>query len=118
MQDVTLDRVDATRSDDLRAINDHARRTFIGCAIEISPAVEALPLKQRAVVLKMVRDFDEFDDEGNPFQEHDFGAFDFNGQRYGFRFEYFDPSMCRGASDPTDIELTRRVLTVHRSDER
>lgn len=63
-------------------------------------------------VLAMVREFDAFDRDNDPYGEHDFGAFTFEGETLYFKFDYYTPDMMGGANDPTDPENTLRVLTI------
>ena len=63
-------------------------------------------------VLAMVRAFDTFDRDNDPYGEHDFGAFTFEGETLYFKFDYYTPDMMAGAKDPTDPKDTLRVLTI------
>lgn len=44
--------------------------------------------------------------------EHDFGAFDFIGDRVFWKIDYFDKSLAYGSENPADPEVTERVMTV------
>lgn len=59
-----------------------------------------------------VRSFSDFNPDNDPHGEHDFGAFDVDGQRLYFKVDYYDPTMTAHSADPTDPKVTRRVLTV------
>lgn len=63
-------------------------------------------------VLAMVRAFDTFDRDNDPYGEHDFGAFTFEGETLYFKFDYYTLDMMGGTNDPTDPENTLRVLTI------
>ena len=65
-----------------------------------------------------VRDFDNFTEENDPYGEHDFGAFEVEGVgRIFFKVDYYDTDYSGGSDDPTDLEKTRRVLTVMLAEE-
>ena len=59
-----------------------------------------------------MRSFSDFNADNDPHGEHDFGAFDVEGQRLFFKVDYYDPTMTAHSADPTDPKVTRRVLTV------
>jgi hypothetical protein len=53
----------------------------------------------------------------DPYQEHDFGAFDLFGERLFFEIDYYHPDHDCHAPDPASIETCRRVLTVMLAEE-
>ena len=62
--------------------------------------------------------FTDFTKDNDPHREHDFGAFDVDGQRLFWKIDYFDqrdPDL--GAEDPSDEATTERVLTLMLADE-
>jgi Protein of unknown function (DUF3768) len=106
-----------SRSELIRTINDRCRKHFLGCQVVITPGVVALEELDRARLLKAVRDFDRFGDENDPHQEHDFGAIEMHGQKWFFKMDYYLPDMRTGSDDPSDVDKTRRVLTVMHASE-
>jgi hypothetical protein len=104
-------------SDRIRTLNDHARRTFSGCAIMITPTVQELGDEGKAQLLSAVREFDQFDADNDPHHEHDFGAIELHGQKWFWKFDYYAPDMRMGSDDPAYIENTRRVLTIMHANE-
>jgi hypothetical protein len=59
-----------------------------------------------------VETFDVFTHDNDPYGEHDFGAFEHNGQRIFWKIDYYDLTMTIGSEDPSDPKHTVRVLTV------
>jgi len=60
-----------------------------------------------------VRNFDAFAPGSDPYTEHDFGAFEYNGHRVCWRIEYFDRGGgTYGSPDPAELYLTQRVLKI------
>jgi hypothetical protein len=53
----------------------------------------------------------------DPHQEHDFGAFDADGQRVFFKIDYFDESLTYHSPDPADPSVTQRVITIMLAEE-
>jgi hypothetical protein len=107
----------ASTVDRIRALNDDFRRTFVGGMVVITAGVEALPVDQRRSLLAKVRAFENFSEDNDPHQEHDFGAVDEGGVRCFWKVEYYDRATEMGSPDPADPTVTTRVLTIMRADE-
>ena len=102
----------------VRQLNDLFRSTFVGGAVFVTPAIEALDNDSKRRLLADVRAFDAFNDGNDPHQEHDFGTLELNGQRFMWKIGYMDKATCtRASEDPSDSTVTTRVLTVCRADE-
>jgi hypothetical protein len=106
-----------TKSEIIRDLNDSFRHSFIGGKIVLTSGVAAVDDEPRSLVLSAVRTFATFDEGNDPHQEHDFGAFEVDGERYFFKIDYYDKSMQYGSEDPTDPQQTTRVITIMRADE-
>lgn len=63
-------------------------------------------------VRQKVAAYDEFTADNDPYGEHDFGAFDLDGQKLFFKIDYYDLETRAGSPDPADPDVTCRVLTV------
>jgi len=44
--------------------------------------------------------------------EHDFGSFDYCGERIFWKIDYYDRECRYGSENPADPEQTTRVLTI------
>jgi Protein of unknown function (DUF3768) len=60
----------------LRDLNDAFRRTFSGGKVMMTCGVDALPDLIKARALQLVRIFDDFSEDNDPYGEHDFGSFE------------------------------------------
>ena len=96
----------------IRLINDRCRRTFSGAAIVVTAAFTGLPPDMKANALEHVRSFDAFNIDNDPHHEHDMAFFEEGGERFFFKFDYYDETTRCGSDDPTDTSKTRRVLTI------
>ena len=56
--------------------------------------------------------FDDFNADNDPHGEHDMAFLDVDGARIFFKVDYYDPEMRRHSTDPSNPEITRRVLTI------
>lgn len=68
-------------------------------------------------IITQVRTFDKFDENNAPYNEHDFGAFDFKGKKIFWKIDYYDRNFEFASPDAADPEVTNRVLTIMYADE-
>lgn len=64
------------------------------------------------LAIEAVRRFDDFNQDNDPYGEHDFGSLNVAGHSLFWKIDYYDPSLTFGSSDPANPAVTRRVLTV------
>jgi hypothetical protein len=67
--------------------------------------------------VKTVREYSDFTEDNDPFSEHDFGNFEYQGNTIYWKIDYYDNALSMGSPDPTDPAVTRRVLTILLSEE-
>lgn len=96
----------------IRRLNDRFRRSGIGGDIFITPGIQELGDEGMNAVAAKVASFDQFDHDNDPLGEHDFGAFDHDGQRIFWKIDYYAPDMMSGSEDPSDVGATKLVLTI------
>ena len=101
-----------SKADKIRILNDRLGTTFTGGRIVVTAAVSALEPDLKARVLEAVRAFDKFDADNDPHHEHDCFLFDFEGERYAVKIDYYDRKMEFGSEDPSNPEVTTRVMTI------
>jgi Protein of unknown function (DUF3768) len=97
----------------VRALNDQFRRNGIGIGSFMH--TDGVHEKGQAFVQGVfgaVRDFDAFSKDNDPYGEHDFGAFDYQGERLFFKIDYYDLALQAHSPDPADPAVTHRVLTI------
>ena len=56
--------------------------------------------------------FDDFGEANDPHGEHDFGAFELDGEKLFWKFDYYDLQGRFGSEDPSKPTKTLRVLTI------
>ncbi|MEO3385258.1 DUF3768 domain-containing protein [Mesorhizobium sp. CAU 1741] len=115
MADVSRDGLNKVHA--TRRLNDTFRRTFAGGTVVVTPGVRALDPTNHRALLKAVQTFDAFATENDPYEERDFGAVEHNGERYFWKIDYYDLGLSNASPDPSDPELTIRVMTIMRADE-
>lgn len=63
-------------------------------------------------IVRRVMAFSDFTPENDPHNEHDFGAFDFAGEKIFWKIDCYDLSMDWSSPNPADHAVTARVLTI------
>ena len=101
----------------IRALNDQLRQNFAGGHAVMTPGIAALGAEAVARIVKTVGVFDDFCHANDPHEEHDFGAFDADGQQVFFKIDYFDESLSYHSPDPADPSVTKRVITIMLAEE-
>ena len=96
----------------IRELNDAFRRTFAGGKVTMTAGVDALPDMVKAAAIRKVVTFDEFTEDNDPYDEHDFGKFELCGRRFFWKIDYFDERGEFGSEDPADPQKTTRILTI------
>ena len=103
---------DKAQSKAIRTLNDAFRKSLQGGTVVLTAGIVALGNDAQAKVLAAVQAFDSFSDENDPWQEHDFGSVEFDGERIFFKLDYFDLTRAIHAEDPADPTKTERVMTI------
>ncbi len=83
----------------------------------LTSGVRALGLEQVVAIAEKVQSFDSFTEDNDPHGEHDFGAFEHEGQRVFWKIDYYDRATFGtghdyGSENPADPAMTLRVLTI------
>jgi hypothetical protein len=95
------------------ALNDQLRTTFKGGRVQMTPSVYELDGRLRGRALTVLARYNKFDADS----EHDRGVFIFAGFAFEWRIEYRGKDGTGRSTDPSDPELTFRVLTLYAIDD-
>lgn len=70
-------------------------------------------------LLDYTMNYKGFDDDNDPWHEHDMAFFDFEGERYFFKIDYYDVNFEYGVEDEDKMkdEKCKRVLTLALAEE-
>ncbi|MCB1499024.1 MAG: DUF3768 domain-containing protein [Bauldia sp.] len=99
-------------------LNDLFRETFLTGRVVLTEGIRALSPEDREDVITYVRGFDGFTSDNDPYGEHDFGAFNLPGVgRVFWKIDYYDTDYRCLSPDPSNPQVTRRVLTIMLADE-
>lgn len=108
---------DILKTERIRELNDIFRKNLKDGGVVFSFHVNELPEATRYELLRKLAEFDTFTPENDPYEEHDFGAFEYEDERYFWKIDYYDLNMLFMSPDPADPAFTIRVLTLMHADE-
>ena len=91
-------------------LNDQARTTLTGCRLVVTRGIEATG--EVETIIARVQAFSDFNARNDPYGEHDFGAFEFEGETVFWKIDYYDVDLCMHSPDPADPAVTTRVLII------
>ena len=101
-----------TPTERIRALNDQLRTTGQGGDFVVTRGIASLDLRTKVAIYAAVQAFDRFTTDNDPYGEHDFGLLEVAGHRIMFKIDYYDTNMTYLSPDPSDPQVTRRVLTI------
>lgn len=122
------------QTETIRRLNDAARAIpGVTCLASATLGFQALPGDDRSAALALIAGFSKFDDNNEPYGEHDFGAIfrlgsgDWTQDRpeddeaiamtVFWKIDYYEPNLAFGSDAPWDEQRTTRVLTIMLSSE-
>ncbi|HEY9864093.1 MAG TPA: DUF3768 domain-containing protein [Candidatus Obscuribacterales bacterium] len=112
-----------TKAEQIARLNDQLRsqNSQVG-GIHLSRSVGLLPPQQQQQLLQLLKEFNSFSPDNDPYGERDFVTLELDGDRYFFKIDYFEKSAWLkgeeiGANSPEDVNTTWRVGTLMESSE-
>ena len=107
-----------TKTEIICALNDELRRQnlTVGTAF-LTAGVAALGPEAVARIVKTIAVYDDFCHANDPYEEHGFGSFDVDGRTIFFKIDYYDKALAFQSSDPADLSVTERVITIMLAEE-
>ena len=106
-----------SKTEQIRALNDKLRQNLTVGTAFITAGVAALGPEAVARIVKTIAVYDDFCHANDPYEEHDLGSFDVDGQTLFFKIDYYDKALAFHSSDPADPSVTERVITIMLAEE-
>ena len=97
---------------DIKTLNDNFRHSLQGGRVMLTCGIRAKTQDEIAEILEKVRSFDNFTTANDPYGEHDFGSFDYKGQKIFWKIDYYDNNLQYLSEDPADVSKTIKVITI------
>jgi hypothetical protein len=82
-----------TKAERIRGLNDELRSNLTTGVAMITPGVAALGKDAVDRIVKTIAIYDDFCHANDPYEEHDFGSFEADGQTIIFKIDYFDKTL-------------------------
>ena len=101
----------------IAALNDAFRQSFLGGKVYHTAGISAFPPADIHAIANTVNAFSDFTEANDPYGEHDFGSFAYQGKLIYWKIDYYDKAMEMGSPDPADPKVTTRVLTIFLAEE-
>lgn len=84
----------------------------------MTAGVKELLVEKQAQLINLVKNFDSFTKDNDPYGERDFGKVTLDEEDYFWKIDYYDLDLKYFSENPADPSLTRRVMTIMHSNER
>ena len=63
-------------------------------------------------VIELVQAHSTFTEDNDPYGTHEFGVFEFRGEKCFWKIDLYDNDLLYASPDPTDLSKTTRVMTI------
>lgn len=98
-------------------LNDNLRKTYQGGKVMQTCGFARLTPETQIAAHHAIQAFDEFDDDNDPYSEHDMAGLTIEGHRIFWKIDYYDQNLRFGSQDPANPDVTTRVLTIMLAEE-
>ena len=96
----------------IQRLNDIFRHSLTGGKVLLTAGINAKSSDEVALIINKVRTFNDFNENNDPYQEHDFGSFKHNNEKIFFKIDYYNKDLTFGSEDPTNTNITTRVMII------
>lgn len=102
---------------DIATLNDNFRKSFIGGQVLLTAGIAAMSSEDKANIVSMVQNFNDFTEDNDVYGERDFGSFDYKGEKILWKIDYYDLNNQYMSENPANPDITNRVLTIMLAEE-
>lgn len=102
---------------EIAAQNDNFRKHLSQGTLVLTQGIRNNTSEDIKEIITKVRSFNTFNVNNDPYNEHDFGAFDFKGKKVFWKIDNYDRKFLYLSPDVTNPRLTNKVLTVMYAEE-
>ena len=97
---------------DIATLNDNFRKSFIGGQVLLTAGIAAISSEDKANIISMVQNFNDFTPSNDVYGEHDFLSIDYKGNKIFAKIDYYDLNYEFMSENPANPDITNRVLTI------
>ncbi|MGX5846666.1 DUF3768 domain-containing protein [Mesorhizobium sp. PL10] len=101
----------------IRSLNDDLRVRRLGGVVVITDGIAALGPSTIRDIISAITAFDGFTPENDPYGEHDCAVITVGEIKVIWKIDYYDLTRRYHSSDPSNRDVTSRVMTIMRADE-
>lgn len=101
----------------IAAQNDDFRKHLSKGTLVLTSGIRSNTSEDIKGIITKVRNFEKFDESNDPYNEHDFGTFDYKGKKIFWKIDYYDTKFLYFSPNVSNPRVTNRVLTVMYADE-
>lgn len=104
-------------NNNIAARNDAFRKNLSQGTLVLTQGIRSNTSDDIKEIITKVRNFDTFDENNDPYNEHDFGAFDYKGQKVFWKIDYYDRKFLYLSPDVSNPRVTNKVMTIMYAEE-
>ena len=97
--------------------NDNFRNHLSQGTLVLTQGIRSNTSEDLKEIITKVRTFDTFDENNDPYNEHDFGAFDYKGKRIFWKIDNYDQEFLYLSPDVSNPRVTNKVITIMYAEE-
>ena len=97
---------------DIATLNDNFRKSFIGGQVLLTAGIAAMSSEDKANIISMVQNFNDFTPSNDVYGEHDFLSIDYKGNKIFAKIDYYDLNYEFMSENPANPDITNRMLTI------
>lgn len=102
---------------DIATLNDNFRKTFTGGQVLLTAGIANMNSEDKAHIVSLVQNFNNFNEDNDPYGEHDFLSIDYKGNKIFAKIDYYDLNNEFMSENPANSTITNRVMTIMLADE-
>lgn len=97
--------------------NDEFRKHLSKGTLVLTQGIRSNTTDDIQAIINAVRTFEQFDNNNDPYNEHDFGAFEYKGRKVFWKIDNYDKAFLYLSQDACNPRLTNKVLTIMYAEE-
>lgn len=102
---------------DIQTLNDNFWKSLLCGRVMLTRGIYSKGQACINEILQAVRTFNNFNKHNDPYNENDYGSFEYGGEKIMWKIDYYDRNLQYYSENPADINKTIRVMTVMLAEE-
>ncbi|MDD4556456.1 MAG: DUF3768 domain-containing protein [Alphaproteobacteria bacterium] len=102
---------------EIARLNDEFRRDLNQGKVILSPKIGIESAKDITNILNLIKNYKNFNHYNDPYKERDFGSLSYNGNKIYWKIDYYDEFFEYHSKNPSNPNITNRIITIMFADE-